>query len=94
MQRFKGVASGKQSFREHCATKYFRGHSTKYKCLENFALYDIVIINAQTFLLEGFVAAFACSWSPLVTGCQGNEPSQRGRSPQDKHLVSRAQDEV
>ena len=23
MQRFKGVASGKQSFREHCATKWF-----------------------------------------------------------------------
>ncbi len=23
MQRFKGVASGKQSFREHCATKCF-----------------------------------------------------------------------
>ncbi len=22
MQRFKGVASGKQSFREHCATKW------------------------------------------------------------------------
>ncbi len=23
MQRFKGVASGKQLFREHCATKWF-----------------------------------------------------------------------
>ncbi len=44
--KIKGVASGKQSFHEHCANivqrNAFRGHSTKYKCLENFALYCIM----------------------------------------------------
>ena len=37
----KGVASGKQSTHEHYAMNAFRG--TKYKCLENFALYGIII---------------------------------------------------
>ncbi len=43
----KGVASGKQSTHEHYATA-FRGHSTKYKCLEIFALYGISHYTKQT----------------------------------------------
>ncbi len=39
----KGLASGKQSF-VHSTNivqrNAFRGHSTKYECLENFALYS------------------------------------------------------
>ena len=42
MQIIKGVASSKPSFREHCATMLLEAKSTKYKCLEHFALYGII----------------------------------------------------
>ncbi len=44
------MASGKQSTHEHYATKCFRGHSTKYKCLENFTLYSIYL---QVWFAQG-----------------------------------------
>ncbi len=41
MQRFKGVASGKQSFREHCVTKWLlEANPRSISASKNFALYS------------------------------------------------------
>ncbi len=42
MKRFKGVASSKL-----CNEMAFRGQSTKYKCLKNFALYGSKSIERE-----------------------------------------------
>ncbi len=44
MQRFKGVASGKQSFREHCATKWFLEANPRNISASKISRYTVLLV--------------------------------------------------
>ncbi len=67
MQRFKGVASGKQSCipRTLCNEMAFRGQSTKYKCLKNshYTVYVHLVDNDVISMFDNVV------WNILELSC-------------------------
>ena len=45
MQRFKGVASGKQSFREHCATKWLLEANPRNISASKISRYTVCLLR-------------------------------------------------
>ena len=62
MQRFKGVASGKQLFREHCATKWFLEANPRNISASKISRYTVCTSLQLAIEVVG-VAEFSCACS-------------------------------
>ncbi len=61
MQSFKGVASGKQSFREHCATKWFLEANPRNISASKISRYTVFKVIRTVFNAVNKAAIVDCS---------------------------------
>ncbi len=61
MQIFKGVVSGKQSFHEHCATKWLLEANPRNISASKISRYTVYIATHKILTCENHFSSLGCS---------------------------------